>query len=780
MNVPKRRQPAVIDPLEPRLLLSVTDSIRNGAFAGTVSTSDWIRSGNFQTDSRFGNYHSSPGYAYLADFNGNPANSIAGTISQQLTLPSAGTSLTLNFWTKITTAETGSSANDTMTVQVMDSTGTTLLQNLATYSNLSANSSYIQRTFFLNRSLFGQTVRLVFSAANDAANATVFRIDDVSLLTVAPASNNRVVGYLPNSRFSYLNQIDLSALTHINYAFASLDTDGDVVTNGWVTTTSLDSTVAAAHAAGDTVSITFFSNTSTSYPKSEYPVMAASATARTNFANQAVAFCLAHNLDGIDIDWEPPYSNNNPDYAALIDALYAAGHSQRLLITAAVNPFTNEIPAATVNSEMDWLNIMCYEFAPANFSTYNDSVSGMQDWTLDGVQKNKLLMGVPFYGKTGATFGTATAHSVGTILNDYKTQFGSYPGPDVDSYTDTSGNVWYWNGITTTEKKAAYIRDNGYGGLMIWELSQDHWDSNSAYDKNSLLPVLKSIMKPPSWLAPTSGSRFDLVAGTFYMHAGVATLTSDTSSANPNLSISVSSGATLNINSFQHIATLNVDDLGLARLNAGSNKALVAQSLTIASTGKLDLADNALILNYSAASPLSTIKSYLITGRGGTDFGMASWNGPGIDSSVAAAQDGVSFAIGYVENSFLPNLGVASYNTFMGQTVDSTSILVRYTRGADATLDGVVDSDDVTLVGLNYNSSGTGDWFLGDFDYDGKCDSDDVTMLGLLYNPSAPPLNGAFSNQMIAAESGTEAGSQDPPPETMADAIFTPPMSLLS
>ncbi len=266
-------------------------------------------------------------------------------------------------------------------------------------------------------------------------------------------------------------------------------------------------------------------------------------------------------------------------------------------------------------------------------------------------------------------------------------------------------------------------------------------------------------------------------AQTLTLNSGSLAFSEDLAATYPNLTLALMPNTSVVFNSSQHLAALSLSG-GAVSLAPGGNKALVTNSLSISNGGKLDLADNALIVDYVGASNLSAVKNYILTGRGGTDFGMASWNGPGINSSVAAAQDGFSFAIGYVENSFLPNLGVASYSAFMGQTIDGTSILVRYTRGADATLDGVVNSDEVTIMGLNYNSVGTGDWFLGDFDYDGKCDSDDVTSLGLLYNPTAPPLSPAFSNVLISATASAE--SHDPPLDSVGASILTPPADVLA
>jgi hypothetical protein len=80
------------------------------------------------------------------------------------------------------------------------------------------------------------------------------------------------------------------------------------------------------------------------------------------------------------------------------------------------------------------------------------------------------------------------------------------------------------------------------------------------------------------------------------------------------------------------------------------------------------------------------------------------------------------------------------YTTFRGQPVDATSILIAYTRTGDANLDGVVNDDDVTILGASYAPGvSQPSWALGDFDYNGFVDDDDVTLLGAFYDPSAPP-----------------------------------------
>jgi PEP-CTERM motif len=174
----------------------------------------------------------------------------------------------------------------------------------------------------------------------------------------------------------------------------------------------------------------------------------------------------------------------------------------------------------------------------------------------------------------------------------------------------------------------------------------------------------------------------------------------------------------------------------------GGTSVLGALSITggATPTAKLDVNDNAVIINYTGPSPAATVRQQILAGRGGSGLGAA-WNGQGISSSAAAtavATEPESRSVGFAENGTMP---LGPYTTFRGQTVDDTSILMAFTRTGDANLDGLVNDDDVTIVGASY-APGVPQphWALGDFDYNGFVDDDDVTLLGVFYDPSAPPL----------------------------------------
>src|SRR4029079_10890037 len=64
---------------------------------------------------------------------------------------------------------------------------------------------------------------------------------------------------------------------------------------------------------------------------------------------------------------------------------------------------------------------------------------------------------------------------------------------------------------------------------------------------------------------------------------------------------------------------------------------------------------------------------------------------------------------------------------FAGLAVDSSSILIKYTYGGDANLDGKVDVTDLGALATNWQTSAP--WTGGDFNYDGFVDVSDLGVL---------------------------------------------------
>jgi GH25 family lysozyme M1 (1,4-beta-N-acetylmuramidase) len=215
------------------------------------------------------------------------------------------------------------------------------------------------------------------------------------------------------------------------------------------------------------------------------------------------------------------------------------------------------------------------------------------------------------------------------------------------------------------------------------------------------------------------------------LNAGaVATLATDAN----GYSVSVGNSASLTFSVTQHLASLSID-AGTATVPSGGITPLATSDLLIFNGGSLNLNDNSFIWNYTGSSPIESLRSYLRTG-----YNNGSWNGPGINSSAAQANS--THAFGYLEAS---DLGVSS---FAGISVDSTSLLVKYTYAGDTNLDGKIDADDYALTDRAFaQNPATPHWLNGDYDYDGVQTIHDYLLLD---TSSAAQSNSAPSNASLA------------------------------
>ncbi|MFC8176609.1 M4 family metallopeptidase [Streptomyces sp. NPDC057325] len=108
-------------------------------------------------------------YAWMMGYGADAVESLS---QSNIAVPSTGTPK-LTFWLKVSTQESGSTAYDTLKVNV---NGTTL----ATYSNAHAGSGYVQRTVDLSAHK-GQTVKLEFAGTEDTYLPTIFLLDQIAI-----------------------------------------------------------------------------------------------------------------------------------------------------------------------------------------------------------------------------------------------------------------------------------------------------------------------------------------------------------------------------------------------------------------------------------------------------------------------------------------------------------------------------------------------------------------------------------------------------------------------
>ena len=176
-------------------------------------------------------------------------------------------------------------------------------------------------------------------------------------------------------------------------------------------------------------------------------------------------------------------------------------------------------------------------------------------------------------------------------------------------------------------------------------------------------------------------------------------------------------------------------------------------------TARLDLTTNNLILDYTGNSPLADVAHWVKAGYNAANSGY--WDGYGITSSTAAEDASQLTALGVMDNA---DALLGGKTLFEGETVDATSVLVKYTYWGDANFDGTVTYDDYDIIDYYYwfqppaNQAG---WWTGDFDMDTNVDSDDYDLIDYAYWFQGDPLEPGGESLMAGGGDSMMAGESD-------------------
>jgi hypothetical protein len=183
----------------------------------------------------------------------------------------------------------------------------------------------------------------------------------------------------------------------------------------------------------------------------------------------------------------------------------------------------------------------------------------------------------------------------------------------------------------------------------------------------------------------------------------------------------------------ERLAALNVGAGGLVNMLANGNHVLSTRALSVNATGKIDMLDNDMILDYSGASQLAAVQALINAGRtGGT------WLGNGITSTNARTNVNHNTTLGAMEaTDFKAIYGGGA--TFDGETIDTTAVLVKYTYYGDADFNGKVNFDDYVRTDSGFNNHRTG-WVNGDFNGNGVVNFDDYVLIDQAFNTQGAPL----------------------------------------
>jgi GH18 family chitinase len=313
----------------------------------------------------------------------------------------------------------------------------------------------------------------------------------------------KIAGYLPSYRNPSPTLIQYSKLTHVLFSFVNPNSSGVLI---GINTPNIGNAnydfdmnnfmIAKANCYpmvpnGPKLVISVGGADGGNVRATNLNTVCGNATARATLVSQLVSFALTHNLDGIDIDWEFPTSttakNNHQSLLADLRAAINASVNPNIRIGVAIGGETlggtnhmQYINAAAL-TYVDDFNLMAYDlpnngsYNATNHAALADMATLITNWNNFGVPKSKMVLGVPFYGRTSgrsATNGEWNVFTASYSAAQLTTALGS-DGPSVTG-------AFYYNGRPTLEAKVDLIITTHCGqGIMIWDVGQDRTDAYS-------------------------------------------------------------------------------------------------------------------------------------------------------------------------------------------------------------------------------------------------------------------------------------------------------------
>jgi len=136
------------------------------------------------------------------------------------------------------------------------------------------------------------------------------------------------------------------------------------------------------------------------------------------------------------------------------------------------------------------MNVMSYDHTgpwapekPGPHSTYEQAEEDLAYFKMTrGIPKEKLTLGVPFYG-----YGFGPGVTTPAISMNYGEITSQFPAAELTDQLDMQGSmVMYYNGIPTIKRKTLLAKKEA-SGIMIWQLSGD------AAGAKSLLNVIYEV-----------------------------------------------------------------------------------------------------------------------------------------------------------------------------------------------------------------------------------------------------------------------------------------------
>ena len=301
-----------------------------------------------------------------------------------------------------------------------------------------------------------------------------------------------VEGYLPSIRGlnQTLNSADITPYSHIAIAFINPDKSGNLVAGDNMacmqgplgvpqSLSDLNQAIDALHASGKKV---IGSLGGAFYPpcSGDWRDLLSDAH-RQNLIDNLVAFSLDQHLDGLDIDIEADVLAQliaQKNYTPFVKGLKTALSAHQLSLSATTASYVGGMIPLESLPYLDYVTVMSYDniIPGQEASSLHQFEKELYLWRQRGVDQDKLVMAMPFYGRGHGAYKTSYSYRDIMALSTSPASISPPVTADLIGTLCATCDYISFNGPKTIKEKTSLAKAKA-NGIAVWEISEDTPDS---------------------------------------------------------------------------------------------------------------------------------------------------------------------------------------------------------------------------------------------------------------------------------------------------------------
>ena len=308
----------------------------------------------------------------------------------------------------------------------------------------------------------------------------------------AQAAADKVIGYFPYwSQYSqfYPKDIRYNTVTHVHYVSLMPGEDGSLAFVDENDVTNFKDLVKFTKENGVKLVVSVGGNEA----EGNLKAIASSEELLPTFVSNVKNWLDQNGGDGIELDWQNITAEDAEDYSKLVNALVS--EMPGMIVASSMYPYmAQEAYSAETMNKLSYIDVFMpdqmteesSELVPNQGATkIHEMLSMVSDM---GIEKDKLLPVIYLYGKSfvGAT-GFGSSHQGFGSGNEgylgYNELMGKFDEPDYKVTFDeeskselavSNAEAIVFMGIPSVKAVAEDVKSEGYSGVAVYELDQDH------------------------------------------------------------------------------------------------------------------------------------------------------------------------------------------------------------------------------------------------------------------------------------------------------------------